>query len=88
MRDIREMITNTFGGKMKRYERLLDVATDQAITALEAKAAEKGYDGILAVRVDILPLWMAARRWLSMAQALTLWQKPLANDAEKSLSRA
>jgi uncharacterized protein YbjQ (UPF0145 family) len=51
MRDIREMVTNTFGGKMRRYERLLDTATEQAIAALEAQAAQKGYDGILAVRV-------------------------------------
>jgi len=51
VRDVREMITNTFGGKMRRYETLLDIAMAQAIEAIEAKAAAKGYDGILAVRI-------------------------------------
>lgn len=51
-RDIREMITNTFGGKMRRYERLMDATLERALTELEAKAKEKGYDGCLAVRIS------------------------------------
>jgi uncharacterized protein YbjQ (UPF0145 family) len=51
VRDVREIITNTFGGNMRRYERLLDIATAQAIESLEQKAADKGYDGVLAVRI-------------------------------------
>ena len=52
LRDIREAITNAVGGKMRRYERLLDRVTAQAIDILKEKAAEKGYDGIIAVRIS------------------------------------
>ena len=52
LRDIREAITNALGGKMRRYERLLDRVTAQAIDILKEKAAEKGYDGIIAVRIS------------------------------------
>lgn len=52
LRDIREMITNTFGGKMRRYERLMDATLERALTDLEAKAKAKGYDGCLAVRIS------------------------------------
>jgi uncharacterized protein YbjQ (UPF0145 family) len=31
LRDMREMITNTFGGKMKRYEVLMDFTLNQAL---------------------------------------------------------
>lgn len=52
LRDVREMITNTLGGKMRRYERLLDVVTESAIAQLKEKAAAKGYDGILGFRMS------------------------------------
>ena len=52
LRDIREMITNALGGKMRRYERLLDLVTAQAIDSLKAQAEAKGYDGIIAVRIS------------------------------------
>jgi uncharacterized protein YbjQ (UPF0145 family) len=52
LRDIREMITNTFGGRMQRYERLMNVTLTRALEDLEAKAKAKGYDGCLAVRIS------------------------------------
>ena len=52
LRDAREAITNALGGKMRRYERLLDRVTAQAIDLLKEKASEKGYDGIIAVRIS------------------------------------
>jgi uncharacterized protein YbjQ (UPF0145 family) len=52
LRDAREAITNALGGKMLRYERLLDRVTAQAIDILKARAVEKGYDGIVAVRIS------------------------------------
>jgi uncharacterized protein YbjQ (UPF0145 family) len=52
LRDIREAITNALGGKMRRYERLLDRVTAQAIDILKQRAAEKGYDGVVAVRIS------------------------------------
>jgi uncharacterized protein YbjQ (UPF0145 family) len=51
-RDVREMITNVLGGEMRRYERVMDVTLERALTALKDKAREKGYDGCLAVRIS------------------------------------
>ncbi len=52
LRDAREAITNAIGGKMLRYERLLDRVTAQALDILKERAVEKGYDGIIAVRIS------------------------------------
>ncbi len=52
LRDVREMITNTFGGKMRRYEMLMDSTLGQALEKMEAAAAEKGYDGCVGVRIS------------------------------------
>jgi uncharacterized protein YbjQ (UPF0145 family) len=52
LRDVREAITNALGGKMRRYERLLDRVTAQALDILKERAAEKGYDGVIAVRIS------------------------------------
>jgi uncharacterized protein YbjQ (UPF0145 family) len=51
-RDIREMITNTLGGRMRRYERLMNQTITRALADLEAQAQAKGYDGCLAVRIS------------------------------------
>ena len=52
LRDIREAITNAIGGKMRRYEGVLDRVTAQAIERLKEKAAAAGYDGVIAVRIS------------------------------------
>jgi uncharacterized protein YbjQ (UPF0145 family) len=52
LRDVREMITNTFGGRMQRYERLMSATLTRALEDLEAKAKAKGYDGCLAIRIS------------------------------------
>jgi uncharacterized protein YbjQ (UPF0145 family) len=52
LRDVREAITNALGGKMRRYEGVLDRVTAQAVELLKEKAAAKGYDGIVAVRIS------------------------------------
>lgn len=52
LRDMREMITNTFGGKMKRYEVLMDITLKQALEKLENEASSKGYDGCVGVRIS------------------------------------
>lgn len=51
-RDIREMLTNTIGGRMKRYERLMNATIERALSELDAKAKAQGYDGCLAVRIS------------------------------------
>jgi len=50
--DVREIITNTFGGKMQRYERLMNATLERALAELDAKAKDKGYDGCLGVRIS------------------------------------
>jgi uncharacterized protein YbjQ (UPF0145 family) len=50
LRDMREAITNTLGGKMTRYEAVIDQTLERALEILSAKAAERGYDGVLAIR--------------------------------------
>jgi uncharacterized protein YbjQ (UPF0145 family) len=52
VRDVREMLTNTFGGRMRRYEGLMNDALARALAELESRAKEKGYDGCLGVRIS------------------------------------
>ena len=52
LRDMREAIPNTIGGEMTRYEALLDKTIARALAKLAERAREKGYDGVLAVRIS------------------------------------
>lgn len=50
VRDLREMITNTFGGRMRRYETLLETAKRRALEQFRDALAAQGYDGAFGVR--------------------------------------
>lgn len=50
IRDVRELITNTFGGRMRRYESLLDGAIERGLAQFREALAAEGYDGALGVR--------------------------------------
>ncbi len=52
LRDLREAVTNTLGGQMLRYENLLDLTIDRALTNLEAKAIDAGYDAVVGLRIS------------------------------------
>jgi len=52
IRDMREAIVNTIGGRMTKYESLLDQTIDRALEELKRRAAAKGYDGVLAIRIS------------------------------------
>ena len=52
IRDLRETITNTIGGEMKSYEKILDETVARALAQLATRAEEHGYDGILAVSIS------------------------------------
>ena len=51
LRDVREAVTNITGGKMTRYERVLDQTIDRALSNLRARVAERGYDGVVSLRI-------------------------------------
>lgn len=50
--DVRENIRNLVGGRMQHYEQLIQTAVEQALADLEAKAATRGYDGVLGVKIS------------------------------------
>ena len=52
IRDMREAITNTIGGRMLRYERLLDKTMAAAFDNLRERAKAENYDGVLGIRVS------------------------------------
>ena len=52
VRDMREAIVNTIGGRMTRYEELVDMTIARALEMLKARAAGQGFDGVLAVRLS------------------------------------
>ena len=51
IKDVRENIRNLVGGEMKHYEALTERTLERALTRLEAKARERGYDGVLGVKI-------------------------------------
>jgi uncharacterized protein YbjQ (UPF0145 family) len=52
LRDMREAIVNTVGGRMTRYEALLDKTIARALEQLAERASAQGYDGVLGVRLS------------------------------------
>ena len=52
VKDIRENVRNLVGGRMSHYEKLIDDTVNYALEALERKASERGYDGVLGVRIS------------------------------------
>ena len=51
VKDIRENVRNLVGGEMKHYEALIDRTLERALGKLEQRAAERGYDGVLGVKI-------------------------------------
>jgi uncharacterized protein YbjQ (UPF0145 family) len=49
--DVRENIRNLIGGRMGHYEKLIQTAVEQALVDLDKKAREKGYDGVIGVKI-------------------------------------
>lgn len=52
VRDIQQNIRNLVGGRMIHYENLVEGAIERALEQLEQKATEKGYDGVLGVKIS------------------------------------
>jgi len=50
IKDLREQITNIFGGEMTRYEELLQHSAERAMEKLRGELAAAGWDGAYAVR--------------------------------------
>jgi uncharacterized protein YbjQ (UPF0145 family) len=51
LRDMREAVVNTLGGHMTKYEALLDRTIARALDGLAERARQKGYDGVLGIRI-------------------------------------
>jgi len=51
LRDAREAVTNITGGKMTRYERVLDQTIGRALNTLKERAREVGYNGVVSLRI-------------------------------------
>jgi uncharacterized protein YbjQ (UPF0145 family) len=51
VRDVRENIRNLIGGRMGHYEGMIQTAVEQALVDLDKKAKEKGYDGVIGVKI-------------------------------------
>ena len=52
LRDLREAVTNTLGGRMTRYEKLVDQTIERALIALEERAVGAGYDAVVGLRIS------------------------------------
>lgn len=52
VKDIRENIRNLVGGRMNHYERLVEMAVQAALDDLARKAQERGYDGVIGVKIS------------------------------------
>jgi uncharacterized protein YbjQ (UPF0145 family) len=50
--DIRENIRNLVGGRMAHYEKLVERAVQAALDDLAAKARDRGYDGVIGVKIS------------------------------------
>src|SRR5690349_22566909 len=50
--DIRENIRNLIGGRMGHYEQLVQNAVQTALDDLARKAHERGYDGVIGVKIS------------------------------------
>ncbi len=51
VKDIHSNIRNLIGGKMEHYEKLIESTLDRALGKLSEKAKQKGYDGVVGVKV-------------------------------------
>ena len=52
IKDIKENIKNLIGGKMGHYEKLIEYTLDDALKELDNKAKDKGYDGVIGVKIS------------------------------------
>ena len=50
IRDARELLVNIFGGRMSRYEDLLNATVERGLEHFREQLVIRGYDGALGVR--------------------------------------
>jgi uncharacterized protein YbjQ (UPF0145 family) len=51
IKDIQSNIKDMLGGRMKHYEKTIQDALDIALQELEQKARNRGYDGVIGVKI-------------------------------------
>ena len=52
VKDLRENLRNLAGGNLHHYENLIDSTVERALGRLEEQALERGYHGVLGVRIS------------------------------------
>jgi uncharacterized protein YbjQ (UPF0145 family) len=71
-RDFTQGIRNVFGGELKAYSGLLTDARDEAISRMEADAAEQGADAVVNVRLQTSSITEGASEVLAYGTAVRL----------------
>jgi uncharacterized protein YbjQ (UPF0145 family) len=51
VKDIHQNLRNLIGGRMTHYENLVETAVEKGLERLEQKARERGYDGVIGVKI-------------------------------------
>ncbi len=52
LKDIQSGVRDLVGGRVKHYENLIQDAVDTALKELEQKAKERGYDGVIGLKIS------------------------------------
>lgn len=52
LKDIQSGIKDLVGGRVKHYENLIQDAVDTALKELEQKAKDRGYDGVIGLKIS------------------------------------
>jgi len=52
VKDIQQNIRNLVGGPMVHYEQLIEEVVGRALSQLEKRAIEAGYDGVVGVKIS------------------------------------
>lgn len=52
VRDVQQGLKNLMGGPLEHYEKLTELAVESAFEKLDTKAKQRGYDGVIGVRLS------------------------------------
>ena len=76
LKDLREHLTNTLGGKMRNYEELQRRSMAEVLARLEAAALEQGYDGVVGMRIATSRIAEGASELIAYGTGFTFADAP------------